>query len=487
MALAAAKRAYDSLTAAERVEFTAYVEQASGAEQRVKLRSGTGKRARLNGQLATVVAKRGGGWVDVVVEAGGERITWRSGGWDPTVTEAPAVCDIFSLLPDALAVEVLALLSTPEAFHAVLASRALCDVSRRACVFGECSLRSGIPAGLGVRPYRQLDFARMLGAKHAQLRSMHVDFGSEELDVVRWLLQECDCTRLEMVTLRCHELRGQITLSRPNLPGTSSEPLDLSVRGAVQPLPAVGLDVRSSTRRSITGVLAQMCPALKVLKLPMGVDDTPSLTSIKSLCRLEATFLEVDDINFAVGELPCLTDLVLLDALHSFRGKLELESSSLKVIDLDHAAKTLTFKRIDCPNLREIRCREYSGYGNGLILAIPDGAGGYKPWAIGYNSARFQLPAWGGQALQRPPVAPSGLCTFAALKTNFSEVGDIVEVPSGCTVTWGSWSTIVVATRPWSYHLKNVSVTPTTTLAELTRHFETALDAEISNPTARWQ
>ena len=183
------------------------------------------------------------------------------------------------MLPEAIALEVLAHLSLPDLCRARMASRALNGLP----AFTECSLRNGMPAGYGVRPCRQLDFARMLGVKTAQLRSMHIDFGSHETDVVRWLLQECDCSRLETVKLRCDGKRGQLILSQPTLPGSSSTPLDLS-RAIAQPrLPTVfGLKVRRSKHLTMMAALAQFCPALKSLSLPKGIGDIPSLAKIKS-------------------------------------------------------------------------------------------------------------------------------------------------------------------------------------------------------------
>ena len=344
----------------------------------VILRGGRGAKAAHNGQSAQLGASKGS-WTTVVL--GGETVKWRTGHWEEAVAAVapPAVRDIFSWLPDALALEVLALLPMPDLCRARMASRALNGLP----AFTECSLRNGMPAGYGVRPCRQLDFARMLGVKTAQLRSMHIDFGSHETDVVRWLLQECDCSRLETVKLRCDGKRGQMILSQPTLPGSSSTPLDLS-RAIAQPrLPTVfGLKVRRSKHLTMMAALAQFCPALKSLSLPKGIGDIPSLAKIKSLCRLEANFLEVDDINFAVSNLPCLTHLTLLGGNQGslYREVLDFESESLQFIDMTESSKALFFERLACPRLRQICCKS-GERGNGIRLAVSareliDGA----PW-----------------------------------------------------------------------------------------------------------
>lgn len=449
----------------------------------VVLRGGRGAKGAHNGQLAHLGASKGG-WTAVVL--GGQTVKWRTGHWDEATAVAAvaphAVSDIFSWLPEAVALEILAYLSLPELCRARTVSRALNGLP----AFTECSLRDGMPAGYGVRPCRQLDFARMLVAKKAQLRTMHIDFGSAEIDVVLWLLQECDCSRLETVKLRCQGVRGQITRAgyRCGVPGLIGTGLiDLSVKYVPVDRQMTGVDVRSSTRRSITGALAQFCPALKSLSLPKGVgtlddpdapgiDDTPGLTNIKSLCRLEASFLEVDDINFAVSELPCLTHLTLLGgnqySLHN--GLLEFESDSLQYVDVTESTKHLYFKRLACPSLRTLRCTG-GAYGNGvrLVVSVRKLVDPVVP-----PGAPFQLIEVTGLG------SPFGGPTVLEIEGRacFADHRARVEVPTQCQVVFGEDFRGVPFPRVQASWLAELRLPPQGTLEEVRRVLGFSDDAD---------
>ena len=59
------------------------------------------------------------------------------------------------------------------------------------------------------------------------------------------------------------------------------------------------------------------------------------------------------------------------------RRRLDLRSESLEVVDISKAAKQLTFERLECPSLRELRCSDLGGYGNGLVPRDPTGSGSW--------------------------------------------------------------------------------------------------------------
>ena len=85
---------------------------------------------------------------------------------------------------------------------------------------------------------------------------------------------------------------------------------------------------------------------------------------------------QADDASYLVEELPLLTHLILIGSSQRgslWGGRLDLQSESLEVIDISNSAKTLTFERLDCPSLRELRCGDMGGYGNGLIPRDPTG------------------------------------------------------------------------------------------------------------------
>ena len=78
---------------------------------------------------------------------------------------------------------------------------------------------------------------------------------------------------------------------------------------------------------------------------------------------------QADDASYLVEELPLLTHLCLTGGQQGtlYGGRLDLRSESLEVIDISNSAKGLTFERLECPSLRELRCSELGGYGNGLV------------------------------------------------------------------------------------------------------------------------
>ena len=347
----------------------------------------------------------------------------------------------FASLPEAVMVEMLQGMKTPEVCHVLQATRTLSALSRYA-PFGECHLRDGLAAGDGVRPSQQFHFARRLGEARAALRCMHIDCGKEEVDVVRYLLQQCDTSRLTHVTIRIDGMKGQMSLGLVPDPASSANPHDvdsdetLLLREATvgQVLGRFSEAIMPETARTLTGCLAQSCPNLCHLALIKQVDDVPSLASIKSLTSLEAHFLEADDINFILAELPRLRRLAVTGGnISSLSGeRIDLESTSLEVIDLTAASKGLTFERIQCPTLRQIRCKEYGGYGNGLCVAfIPNVAlGGYMtfwPW-------QWQYPHQHNL---------TELCVFGSLQgASATEEAPhaVIEIPAQCTITWDAGS-----------------------------------------------
>ena len=162
--LAQLKQDYLSLSEADRAAFSewhagiardewaAARQSSSSAASAVLLSGGTGKRARLNGLRATLVAgSRRNGWVDVVVPQG-ERVPWRQGGATPApsvgcASEATASAGaLILLLADDQLVEIAKGLDTPSVCHYLRASKRLAALEPGRC-FTECHLREGLPRG----------------------------------------------------------------------------------------------------------------------------------------------------------------------------------------------------------------------------------------------------------------------------------------------------------------------------------------------------
>jgi len=437
---------------------------------KVVLSRGRGAKTVFNGRRAVIGRRLGGGWAAVTPEGSQSAVKWRNGHWseeqddapvaeqdDAPVAEqddAPVAFEEAPLgwLPQDLIVRILKALPTPDTCSALQAARALAAYARghgALCPFTECHLRDGVPAGLGVRPSRQLAFARYLGEARAQLRSLHVEHGTNEVDVVRWLLQECDTSALARAVIDSAKAPfGQMN--------TALEPtglIDLTIRAPVLPQNRCGPfteGVRPTTARTISGALAQHCPALTSLTFMKMAEDLPRLASITSLRRLEAAFLEVDDVNYLVKELPNLTHFIVHagDRTALAYERLDLESTSLQSIDISASAKALSFERVNCPALREIVCGGNGAYGNGLALLVPnDGGGGFVRWEP--------------DEVLRPghPYDPGALCLFGTC-WNDQEVPSPIEIPSACVVTWKQWG-------GWCVH-----ATTSTTQGEVAKAYE---------------
>jgi len=270
---------------------------------KVTLQNGRGAKKQYDGRVATLGRRLGGGWTAVTPVGCNQLLKWRNRHWDDDA-EAPKAAGLgFGILPTDCMLHVLARLAVPQVCNVLQVSRTLSALS--ADVFSLCDLRDGVPARYGVRPRKQLAFARMLGHSHAKLRSMHIDHGTAELDVVRWLLQECDTSALASVVINCEAAWiGQMTKALLGPAGTSAAaPLELNTE---DPAPEAAARIlgffterlRPQTRRTVTGALAQFCPSLTSLTLVRQAEDIPSLGAIKSLQRLEAFFLELDDISY---------------------------------------------------------------------------------------------------------------------------------------------------------------------------------------------
>jgi len=232
----------------------------------------------------------------------------------------------------------------------------------------------GVPTGLGVQPSKQLRFAAELGQRRAPLTSMRLDIGTDEVVVMRWLLQHCNTEQLASV--RVNVLRQRKSQMLISLNDTSA-PIDCSqltvADHSLLHLQPFRVGLQALHPNTSTRAIATFCSAITSLQIVHQVDDVPALATMKSLVHLEAHFLEVDDINYVLAELPRLACLTItggnIPELAS--SAIDLASNSLQVLDLTGASKGLTIERIECPSLRQIWCNEGT-YGNGLRIGCLD-------------------------------------------------------------------------------------------------------------------
>ena len=136
---------------------------------------------------------------------------------------------------------------------------------------------------------------------------------------------------------------------------------------------------------------------------------------------------QADDASYLCEELPVLTHLTLLGGMQGslYGGRLDLQSESLEVIDISNSAKELTFERLDCPSLRELRCSEMGGYGNGLIPRNPTGESDAEGW-------------W--QERPGPEVCdlPCKFTQMAFSVTHQQPGSSQIDLPEQCVVSWSS-------------------------------------------------
>ena len=123
--------------------------------------------------------------------------------------------------------------------------------------------------------------------------------------------------------------------------------------------------------------------------------------------------------------------------------RLDLQSKSLEVIDISDSAKELTFERLDCPALRELRCRDLGGYGNGVVPQNPTGGAE----TCGYYWWQQEIPRCYAEP-DTPLVLTSETRNLPVQFVSFREVpgdGSLIDLPEQCVVNWGGrrevWAT----------------------------------------------
>ena len=155
---------------------------------------------------------------------------------------------------------------------------------------------------------------------------------------------------------------------------------------------------------------------------------------------------QADDASYLVEELPLLTHLTLLGGMQGslYGGRLDLQSESLEVIDISNSAKGLTFERLDCPSLCELRCSEMGGYGNGLIPRDPTGDAG-SWWEKRPGPGVCDQPCKFTQAVFRAHLQQPGCA--------------LIDLPEQCVVYWTG--------EAFSCRRGEIRATSTTTYGEL--------------------
>lgn len=120
--------------------------------------------------------------------------------------------------------------------------------------------------------------------------------------------------------------------------------------------------------------------------------------------------------------------------------RLDLQSESLEVIDISNSAKQLTFERLECPSLRELRCSELGGYyGNGLVPRDPTGSDRWwqeRPGpGVCDQPCKFTQSRWGWYPLSLPLIDLPEQCVVYWAGSNFGD--NQQEIRATSTTTYG--------------------------------------------------
>ena len=148
---------------------------------------------------------------------------------------------------------------------------------------------------------------------------------------------------------------------------------------------------------------------------------------------------QADDASYLVEELPLLTHLILTGGIRGtlHGGRLDLQSESLEVIDISDSAKELTFERLECPSLRELRCSELGGYGNGLVPRDPTGSGSWwweRPGpGVCDQPCKFTQSIWGAQQSDSPLIDLPEQCVVYWSGSNFGQNQEEIRATSSTT------------------------------------------------------
>ena len=210
-----------------------------------------------------------------------------------------------------------------------------------------------------------LELMRAYSRARAPLISLTVHLGSEELQMLRWLLETCDTTQLMrlriVVPKNCPPFMNLLahSLGRPSGPidvdaDTFRVPtmLDFNRIVAWRPDPAYRPVLRSLRSLALVGcgdeALAQMGSVLRHL--------------------VELQLTVPNRYRRGAKKYPALSRLTRLRYLALHGGAdtpVEIHSPSLRVISTVEAAKGLYIRLADCPLLTDLRVRDCL-YGNGI-------------------------------------------------------------------------------------------------------------------------
>jgi hypothetical protein len=291
-------------------------------------------------------------------------------------------------LPDDIAKRVFAFVAPsadPVAFLRILATdSAVRGLVNRCCL--EHLNTCAVDAADGILLMRAFARAR------APLRSLTIHLGSDEVPMLRWLLETCDTTNLARVRISVsRQVRSMLLSSEalvhghPDADGIIDIETDAfevptmdDFRRIVAWTPDPTLRPAVSALRSLTLVSC----ADDVLRLFGASDGSCELPNVRTLRMTlpQARIRRVRDsergTRFVPAEVNDFALLRRLPRLHTLHlngcdyTRISIASPSLRLLDLSRAGKHCFIHSVACPMLTDLHVRD-TGYGTGIRRVVP--------------------------------------------------------------------------------------------------------------------
>ena len=213
---------------------------------------------------------------------------------------------------------------------------------------------------------QSLNLMRSFVRVRAPLRSLTIHLGSQEVPMLRWVLETCDVRKLSKMRVKVRHGVPLLNLgAHLQLERTGTKAIDLTTNRLFE-----RPTLRDFHRLvSWTPTARRRRPALHALRslAVMAGDDEVLMQlgdALQSVEELQVTL----PFSHRPARFPLARQLPRLRTLKLSGGAacdVSIESPSLRVIDLRSASKHCFLRQLDCPSLTHLRVRN-SGYGNGV-------------------------------------------------------------------------------------------------------------------------
>ena len=213
---------------------------------------------------------------------------------------------------------------------------------------------------------QSLNLMRSFVRVRAPLRSLTVHLGSQEVPMLRWLLESCDVTKLSKMRVKvCHGVPLLNLGAHLQLERTGTKAIDVTRQNDF-PAPTLQDFHRLVSWTPAARRRRPALHALRSLAVVAGDDEV--------LMQLGDALQSVEELQVTLpftnrpARFPLARQLPRLRTLKLSGGAgcdVSIESPSLRVIDLRSASKHCFLRQLDCPSLTHLRVRN-SGYGNGV-------------------------------------------------------------------------------------------------------------------------